>query len=148
MASYSVSYSSSRIPLNLRREVPTAATFLSLCRRGLNFPLNALPKGSLRQRLRCYQAATSASIHVDQVVDDDRSVEEDNKIDKDKILRVGVICGGPSAERGISLNSARSVLDHIQVLAFLTLRQLATTISLFILFVFLFICLLIVAVNC
>lgn len=31
------------------------------------------------------------------------------------VLRVGLICGGPSAERGISLNSARSVLDHIQV---------------------------------
>ncbi|XP_022157299.1 uncharacterized protein LOC111024031 [Momordica charantia] len=30
------------------------------------------------------------------------------------VLRVGLICGGPSAERGISLNSARSVLDHIQ----------------------------------
>jgi hypothetical protein len=30
-------------------------------------------------------------------------------------LRVAVICGGPSAERGISLNSARSVLDHLQV---------------------------------
>ncbi|XP_057972095.1 uncharacterized protein LOC131160433 isoform X2 [Malania oleifera] len=33
---------------------------------------------------------------------------------KGKVLRVGLICGGPSAERGISLNSARSVLDHIQ----------------------------------
>ena len=32
-----------------------------------------------------------------------------------RVLRVGLICGGPSAERGISLNSARSVLDHIQV---------------------------------
>ncbi|KAG7576527.1 Pre-ATP-grasp domain superfamily [Arabidopsis thaliana x Arabidopsis arenosa] len=31
-----------------------------------------------------------------------------------KNLKVGLICGGPSAERGISLNSARSVLDHIQ----------------------------------
>jgi hypothetical protein len=30
-------------------------------------------------------------------------------------LRVAVVCGGPSAERGISLNSARSVLDHLQV---------------------------------
>jgi hypothetical protein len=30
-------------------------------------------------------------------------------------LRVGLVCGGPSAERGVSLNSARSVLDHIQV---------------------------------
>mmetsp|Transcript_9928 Transcript_9928/g.36304 ORF Transcript_9928/g.36304 Transcript_9928/m.36304 type:complete len:1061 (+) Transcript_9928:97-3279(+) len=28
-------------------------------------------------------------------------------------LRVALICGGPSAERGISLNSARSVLDHL-----------------------------------
>lgn len=31
-----------------------------------------------------------------------------------RVLRVGLVCGGPSAERGISLNSARSVLDHIQ----------------------------------
>ncbi|KAH9615346.1 hypothetical protein KSS87_014327 [Heliosperma pusillum] len=29
-------------------------------------------------------------------------------------LRVGIICGGPSMERGISLNSARSLLHHIQ----------------------------------
>lgn len=28
-------------------------------------------------------------------------------------LKVGVICGGPSLERGISLNSARSILDHL-----------------------------------
>jgi D-alanine--D-alanine ligase len=28
-------------------------------------------------------------------------------------LRVAIICGGPSLERGISLNSARSVLDHL-----------------------------------
>ncbi|KAL4346859.1 hypothetical protein GQ457_17G006130 [Hibiscus cannabinus] len=37
-----------------------------------------------------------------------------DKEEKSRVLRVGVICGGPSAERGISLNSARSVLDHIQ----------------------------------
>ena len=30
-------------------------------------------------------------------------------------LRVALICGGPSQERGISLNSARSVLDHLEV---------------------------------
>ena len=29
------------------------------------------------------------------------------------IFTIGVICGGPSPERGISLNSARSVLDHL-----------------------------------
>lgn len=43
---------------------------------------------------------------------EDRVVE---KVGSGRALRVGVICGGPSAERGISLNSARSVLDHIQV---------------------------------
>ena len=30
-----------------------------------------------------------------------------------KKLRVALFCGGPSPERGISLNSARSVLDHL-----------------------------------
>jgi len=29
------------------------------------------------------------------------------------MLKVAIICGGPSLERGISLNSARSVLDHL-----------------------------------
>ncbi len=28
-------------------------------------------------------------------------------------MKIGVICGGPSLERGISLNSARSVMDHL-----------------------------------
>lgn len=39
--------------------------------------------------------------------------ETDNR-KREEVLRVALICGGPSAERGISLNSARSVLDHIQ----------------------------------
>ncbi len=34
------------------------------------------------------------------------------KIDK-KVFKVAVLTGGPSLERGISLNSARSVLDHL-----------------------------------
>ena len=42
--------------------------------------------------------------------------EEEEEEKSKKNLRVGLICGGPSAERGISLNSARSVLDHIQVI--------------------------------
>ena len=29
------------------------------------------------------------------------------------VVKVAVLCGGPSLERGISLNSARSVLDHL-----------------------------------
>lgn len=50
---------------------------------------------------------------------DDRLIEREEK-ENVRVLRVGVICGGPSAERGISLNSARSVLDHIQVKLFFT----------------------------
>ncbi|KAK7287185.1 hypothetical protein RIF29_00288 [Crotalaria pallida] len=41
-------------------------------------------------------------------------VEKAEEEEGGRVLRVGIICGGPSAERGISLNSARSVLDHIQ----------------------------------
>ncbi|KAE8099081.1 hypothetical protein FH972_017090 [Carpinus fangiana] len=53
--------------------------------------------------------------HAAAEVVDDRIVEkEEDSKEKDRVLRVGVVCGGPSAERGISLNSARSVLDHIQ----------------------------------
>ncbi len=29
------------------------------------------------------------------------------------MLKIALICGGPSPERGISLNSARSVMDHL-----------------------------------
>ncbi|MSR71705.1 MAG: hypothetical protein EXS50_03570 [Candidatus Taylorbacteria bacterium] len=29
-------------------------------------------------------------------------------------MKLGLLCGGPSLERGISLNSARSVLDHLE----------------------------------
>jgi D-alanine--D-alanine ligase len=31
-------------------------------------------------------------------------------------MRIGIICGGPSGERGISLNSACSVMDHLKPL--------------------------------
>lgn len=55
-----------------------------------------------------------------EVVDDRLIEREENE--RVRVLRVGVICGGPSAERGISLNSARSVLDHIQVKLFFTIE--------------------------
>ena len=32
---------------------------------------------------------------------------------KAEYLKVALLCGGPSLERGISLNSARSVCDHV-----------------------------------
>jgi hypothetical protein len=42
-------------------------------------------------------------------------VQEGHKAAAQRVaLRVALICGGPSAERGISLNSARSVLDHLK----------------------------------
>ncbi len=36
------------------------------------------------------------------------------KSDRYEKLTVALLCGGPSLERGISLNSARSVLDHLE----------------------------------
>ncbi|KAK7835744.1 d-alanine--d-alanine ligase a [Quercus suber] len=49
-----------------------------------------------------------------EVVDDRIAEKEEQAVKKRRVLRVGIVCGGPSAERGISLNSARSVLDNIQ----------------------------------
>ncbi|PWA61785.1 hypothetical protein CTI12_AA368020 [Artemisia annua] len=40
--------------------------------------------------------------------------EHDKKGRRTRVLKVGLICGGPSAKRGIYLHSARLVLDHIQ----------------------------------
>ncbi|KAJ4841578.1 hypothetical protein Tsubulata_031085 [Turnera subulata] len=58
-------------------------------------------------RVRVTRAAT-------HVVDDRAALREEKRPEGGRVLRVGIVCGGPSAERGISLNSARSVLDHIQ----------------------------------
>ncbi|KAF5747659.1 hypothetical protein HS088_TW05G00386 [Tripterygium wilfordii] len=49
-----------------------------------------------------------------EVVDDRGFEQEEKGVGNRRPLKVGLICGGPSAERGISLNSARSVLDHIE----------------------------------
>ena len=46
-------------------------------------------------------------------VEDARSRESRFGSASGSALRIAVICGGPSPERGISLNSARSVLDHL-----------------------------------
>ncbi|XLU54179.1 hypothetical protein S245_048827 [Arachis hypogaea] len=57
---------------------------------------------------------TCASSIQQQQVEPSLIVDVDKQKDDGRVLKVGLICGGPSAERGISLNSARSVLDHIQ----------------------------------
>ncbi|KAF8041976.1 hypothetical protein BT93_A0544 [Corymbia citriodora subsp. variegata] len=66
---------------------------------------------SLRACSREVGTARAASEAATAVSVDDGVVREK---ERDGVLRVGVICGGPSAERGISMNSARSVIDHIQ----------------------------------
>lgn len=63
-------------------------------------------------RKRCVGVGGGAGVVDDWVVEEDGGAK---RREKGKVLRVGLVCGGPSAERGISLNSARSVLDHIQV---------------------------------
>lgn len=76
----------------------------------------AIPSGMSNSVKNCSLARCSGVGVVraaTEVVVDDPVVREGGK-EKGRVLRVGVICGGPSAERGISLNSARSVLDHIQ----------------------------------
>ncbi|XP_034694013.1 D-alanine--D-alanine ligase isoform X2 [Vitis riparia] len=76
----------------------------------------AIPSGMSNSVKNCSLARCSGVGVVraaTEVVVDDPVVREGGK-EKGRVLRVGVICGGPSAERGISLNSARSVIDHIQ----------------------------------
>lgn len=65
-------------------------------------------------KTRCFGVGVPRSTI--EVVDDRVVEDEEKQQEAGRVLRVGLICGGPSAERGISLNSARSVLDHIQVL--------------------------------
>ncbi|XP_031284860.1 uncharacterized protein LOC116143550 [Pistacia vera] len=72
---------------------------------------------SLNRKLKncCYSSKMASSgvgvTRASTEVVEDRTVEKE---ERGRVLRVALICGGPSAERGISLNSARSVLDHIQ----------------------------------
>ncbi|KAI7734319.1 hypothetical protein M8C21_009451, partial [Ambrosia artemisiifolia] len=67
-------------------------------------------------RRNCFRGVGLVRACSEAVAVDDRTVEgvRETKREKGKVLKVGLVCGGPSAERGISLNSARSVLDHIQ----------------------------------
>jgi hypothetical protein len=96
---------------------------LSLLRKNHNdavsaSPLNALfaARNLVRRCSRTRRFAISGVPRATAKVVDDRIVEkEEHAMKKRRVLKVGLVCGGPSAERGISLNSARSVLDHIQV---------------------------------
>ncbi|XP_038980270.1 uncharacterized protein LOC103702084 isoform X2 [Phoenix dactylifera] len=95
-----------------RREVPWIAPMRS--KNGSCFPYLA----GLKRVLETHRSAKRdlgswvprASVEAGAVAEEKRREEEEER----RPLRVGLVCGGPSAERGISLNSARSVLDHIQ----------------------------------
>ncbi|XP_044474027.1 uncharacterized protein LOC123207768 [Mangifera indica] len=73
---------------------------------------------SLNQKLKSfYYSSKMASLGVGVSRASGTEVLEDRTVEKEergRVLKVGLVCGGPSAERGISLNSARSVLDHIK----------------------------------
>ncbi|MED6156508.1 hypothetical protein PIB30_014905 [Stylosanthes scabra] len=69
-------------------------------------PLLKLNHKPLRSSVTC----ASSIQQVEALIGDAEKEKDDGR----RVLKVGLICGGPSAERGISLNSARSVLDHIQ----------------------------------
>nr|WDA42971.1 D-alanine--D-alanine ligase [Fagopyrum tataricum] len=77
---------------------------------------DASPKPKLEGLSLSSPSSISASIGIRCSAGRTKSkvVVEDQKKGKGRALRVGLVCGGPSVERGISLNSARSVLDHIQ----------------------------------
>ncbi|MCD7449314.1 hypothetical protein HAX54_051056 [Datura stramonium] len=77
----------------------------------INSPLKSTSNLSCERS--CRFGIVRAASSTEGVVDDYGIADEERTHDG-KVLRVGLICGGPSAERGISLNSARSVLDHIQ----------------------------------
>lgn len=93
----------------LRRDSASVSARRHLSPSPLQFTISSPASRALTLRHGAYRI-TQASVHVV----DDRIVEKQQD-EKTRVLRVGVICGGPSAERGISLNSARSVIDHIQV---------------------------------
>ncbi|KAL8102115.1 uncharacterized protein LOC141678502 [Apium graveolens] len=108
MASSSYSYLHHHLSTaSLRRDSASFSARRHLSPSPLQF---TIPSASrvITRRYGAHQV-TRASVHVV----DDRIVEKQQD-EETRVLRVGVICGGPSAERGISLNSARSVIDHIQ----------------------------------
>ncbi|XP_002983726.2 uncharacterized protein LOC9643966 [Selaginella moellendorffii] len=67
-------------------------------------------------QLKCSRLTAEAKAHP-QIVQAEHNLSLEDVKDTSEVekpLKVALICGGPSAERGISLNSARSVLDHLQ----------------------------------
>ncbi|KAL0450949.1 UNVERIFIED_CONTAM: D-alanine--D-alanine ligase [Sesamum latifolium] len=110
MASSSLSLNSNFLN-NYRHSLHQETSFSAPLHSLLNLPSDAFPKRRLncKGRFRGVRLVKASVGAAESELVRDRTVREEGKI-----LRVGIICGGPSPERGISLNSARSVLDHIQ----------------------------------
>ena len=92
--------------------------------------LNIEISSELQKKVKSYSAKHDISIKdfITNLITDKISVKQKkNKEEIDKNIffknkdkeedgrfKIAILCGGPSAERGISLNSARSVLDHLK----------------------------------
>ncbi|KAL0347535.1 UNVERIFIED_CONTAM: D-alanine--D-alanine ligase [Sesamum calycinum] len=110
MASSSLSLNSNFLN-NYRHSLHQETSFSAPIHCLRNLPSNTFPK----RRLNCNAPSRGVRVVKASVGAAESDVARDRTVrEEGKILRVGIICGGPSPERGISLNSARSVLDHIQ----------------------------------
>ena len=95
-----------------------------------NTRLNIEISADLQKKIKDYSVKNDLSIKdfITSLVEDkiqkkqkktDNSIDSDvffkeNDRENDTKFKIAILCGGPSAERGISLNSARSVLDHLK----------------------------------
>ncbi|KAL0310042.1 UNVERIFIED_CONTAM: D-alanine--D-alanine ligase [Sesamum radiatum] len=110
MASSSLSLNSNFLN-NYRHSLHQETSFSAPIHCLRNLPSNTFPK----RRLNCKAPSRGVRVVKASVGAAESDVARDRTVrEEGKILRVGIVCGGPSPERGISLNSARSVLDHIQ----------------------------------
>jgi D-alanine--D-alanine ligase len=67
----------------------------------------------LQQNIKKYVLDNNTTIR-DFITDLIKEKINTKKVDNENKFTVGIVCGGPSSERGISLNSARSVADHLE----------------------------------
>lgn len=70
----------------------------------------------LQKNIKNYSSKNNLTIKelITSAIEDKINNTRTDSTKKNKIFTIGIICGGPSMERGISLNSARSVADHIE----------------------------------
>ncbi|KAL9256034.1 D-alanine--D-alanine ligase-like protein [Drosera capensis] len=98
-------------PLPLRRRSPFSSHPLPS---SISLPFSSLSHSEFIPIACRHRRIGARSIGTEIDVETRRFEEDEGEEDERRVLRVGVVCGGPSVERGISLSSARLVLDHLQ----------------------------------